>query len=471
MDERTTDTLLTPALTRGHYRWLALGFLALAVYGSLVPFHYCWAPFDAAWTRYWQVMRFPLRIHSISDWAANVLLFLPLGYCLTAGFGADRRRAAGVLAALVVVPACTLLSAALEFAQLYFPPRVTSPNDVAAETLGAALGAGIWIACGQPLTAFGRRRWVELSAYGWAARALPAYLAFLAVIHVMPLDLTISPVELFHKYEEGRVVLVPYRNLVANPPEEVRKHLWLLGYFFPLGWLLARIPSPTWQTWKSWRHVAGAGLAAAALMELLQLLVFPRVTDVSDILTGALGVSVGWAAALAGGRLFPVDEPERMATDGRRSPSSRFVMLTSILFIWFMIAAYVRWAPFNFSADRNNPGEHLRGVALIPFTDYTADSGYGAFERLLHKILLFLPLGAMLAVPAAARRPGFAGVVALAAFVLATALEIGRCFLPMHPPSLTDALVEVTGAVTGFALFRRLRTLRQTTMTPGWRTP
>ena len=37
-----------PILTRRHYGWLTLLFLVLVVYGSLVPFHCEFVPFDEA---------------------------------------------------------------------------------------------------------------------------------------------------------------------------------------------------------------------------------------------------------------------------------------------------------------------------------------------------------------------------------------------------------------------------------------
>ena len=74
---------------------------------------------------------------------------------------------------------------ALEFTQLWFPPRTVSQNDVVAETLGAALGVVLWLAVGQPLGEWLRsagarqRRPVE--------RWLVMYLAGFALYSVLPL--------------------------------------------------------------------------------------------------------------------------------------------------------------------------------------------------------------------------------------------------------------------------------------------
>ncbi|WP_081646076.1 VanZ family protein [Agrococcus pavilionensis] len=68
---------------------------------------------------------------------ANVVLFVPLGALLALLF---RRRWQGIALALV-------LSAAAELAQALMPSREPSLRDVAANVLGAALGAALaWLA-------------------------------------------------------------------------------------------------------------------------------------------------------------------------------------------------------------------------------------------------------------------------------------------------------------------------------------
>lgn len=115
-----------PALTARQYRWLALVFLGLAVYGSLVPLRYRPMPFGRAVTAFWTIALSPLTIGSRADWATNVLLFIPLSFLFMAALCVDRPRVAGLRAALVVVPLCALVSAAIEFTQVFFPPRTPS---------------------------------------------------------------------------------------------------------------------------------------------------------------------------------------------------------------------------------------------------------------------------------------------------------------------------------------------------------
>lgn len=70
------------------------------------------------------------------EFAANVLLFVPLGLLLTLLF---RRPWIGVVVSLAA-------SVAVELAQLVVPSRQASLRDVVANALGAAIGAAIaWL--------------------------------------------------------------------------------------------------------------------------------------------------------------------------------------------------------------------------------------------------------------------------------------------------------------------------------------
>lgn len=118
-------------------RYLALAWLGLIIYGSLHPFA-GWrdtggSPFDfleGGWPRYWTSF----------DLAANVVVYLLLGFCLTLALrGLPGRYSAPVVAALLA--AATSLG--LEATQSWLPSRVPSNVDLACNALGGLLGA-LW---------------------------------------------------------------------------------------------------------------------------------------------------------------------------------------------------------------------------------------------------------------------------------------------------------------------------------------
>ena len=118
-------------------RYLALAWLGLVVYGSLHPFS-GWldkgiSPFaylNGGWPRYWTVF----------DLAANVAVYVPLGFFLTlALYRLPGRYTAPVLAVLLA----TAVSFALETVQNWLPSRVPSNVDLACNAIGGLFGA-VW---------------------------------------------------------------------------------------------------------------------------------------------------------------------------------------------------------------------------------------------------------------------------------------------------------------------------------------
>ena len=159
--------------------------------------------------RFRDVLGQPVRVGSRSDWLANILLFFPPGFLLMAAVCCDRPRLVA-LAFPLVVAFCIAFSVVIEFVQVFFPPRVSSINDITAESLGALLGAVLWVFRGQHLTTTTRRIWTGFGLRGTVVLLLPGYLLLVLAIAALPLDFMLSPVEVYHKYHEGRVRLVPF---------------------------------------------------------------------------------------------------------------------------------------------------------------------------------------------------------------------------------------------------------------------
>lgn len=116
-------------------RYLALAWCGLVIYGSLHPFS-GWrdtgiSPFaflDAGWPRYWTAF----------DLAANVAVYVPLGFLLTLALrDLPGRFTAPVLATLFGAG----LSLGLEAVQSWLPARVPSNVDFACNASGVLLGA------------------------------------------------------------------------------------------------------------------------------------------------------------------------------------------------------------------------------------------------------------------------------------------------------------------------------------------
>lgn len=120
--------------TRSTIPWLTAAVIALIAYGSLYPFNFkpeqeglLAALGQLSWARAGR-----------GDRISNVLLYLPLGFCLYLWLNTRFQRGRSVAIATLLG---TLLSLAIEVAQVYVSARVPSLTDLALNAGGTLLGA------------------------------------------------------------------------------------------------------------------------------------------------------------------------------------------------------------------------------------------------------------------------------------------------------------------------------------------
>ena len=286
MTERPANT------ARRWYAAAAVGVAAFVAYGSLVPFEF----HARAWSDAVESFRWAM-IHRIwpasrSDWLANVMLGVPLGFFL---LGAARAGSPGrvwptLTASLLLWPACVGLAVMVEFGQLYVPGRTCSGSDVLAQGLGAAVGMIGWAEFGPRLT-----RWLT-STFGrkLIARLSGLYVGALGLILYMPLDLTLSPHDIARELLR-QVVYVPFAEFEGwNSPagrEQLQHWAELAGVYLPGGLLAARIGN---LSGRLSRRVAAVMIAFPFVMEAGQLFVASHVPQASGVIVGLVGVLAGW---------------------------------------------------------------------------------------------------------------------------------------------------------------------------------
>lgn len=427
-----------PAPNRRHYTLAVLLFAAIIIYGSIVPLHWSRQTLAEAVERFRLVLAEPIVLKSRSDWLANFLLQLPFGFFLMAAICCDRSYFAAPALPVTIV-SCVVLAGFVEFAQLYFPPRVASLNDIAAQTLGGTAGAFGWLMAGQRLTDLTRRLWSDFGSRSTAVPLLGVYLFIVLIVQTLPFDFTLSPVEIYHKYKEGRVFLRPFTAAGAGGFELVNKHFWNVVLFAPVGVLAAYLPDRIGR--KGWR-VLVLGLVAASTIEFAQLLAFSRYFDVTDILTGSVAVYLAWFVSRA------------FQPDGSKSRAGKLDLRGLLLLGSLVALIFMEWQPFDFVLSLAQARQSLHNVSLLPFVDYLQGNYIHALDDALHKILLYLPLGALLApsVPATKATILFRWSLAI---TIALVLETGQLFLPTRYASVSDVIVG--GLSAGLAIFFVLR--------------
>jgi glycopeptide antibiotics resistance protein len=100
----------------------------------------------------------------------------------------------------------------------------------------------------------------------------------------------------------------------------------------------------------------------------------------------------------------------------------------------------------------------------VPFWSYYVRTNAAALGDVIDQVLIFIPLGALLA--AGSRRRSILQA-ALIGFTVGLILEVGQVFLPERTAELTDALSASVGAGLGLALWRWGESVRDPTSSLG----
>jgi VanZ family protein len=123
--------------------WLLLGVVLLIMYGSLYPFHF---KTDAIQGGFWAALQqLSWARAGRGDRISNVLLYLPLGFCLFLSLNRRYRRRTSLLLATMLG---AMLSLAMEVAQVYVSVRVPSLTDLTLNAAGTLMGAAAGITWG-----------------------------------------------------------------------------------------------------------------------------------------------------------------------------------------------------------------------------------------------------------------------------------------------------------------------------------
>lgn len=265
--------------------WLA--WVAFVIYGSLLPFDFRPIESDRAWLLFRQAPFLVLGVESRADWIANGVLYAPVGFLtatlLLRALGPALTGPALGLAAVW----CAALAGGVEFAQLYFPPRTVSLNDLLAECIGSALGIAL-----APLLSPWLLKLQRVRHHGGpplGSLLLPAYLLAYPAFCWFPYDLLLSPVELRHKLSSGNWGWW----LAAAGPRPVLVALQLgleVLLALPYGWWLAR-RAPT--VGVSLPAAAAAGGLLGLGIEAGQFMIASGISQGASVLARAVGVLLG----------------------------------------------------------------------------------------------------------------------------------------------------------------------------------
>jgi len=442
---------------RGHYLLAAVVMTVLFVYGSFVPLEYQAIRFTDAVGRFRAVRYLHLTAYHRADFMANLLLLVPLGYLWLGALIADRRgRYAAMLGVVLVGVLLAAVIVGTEFAQLWFPRRTVSLNDILAESVGACIGMACWLGLGSRATAWLRRfLGGYTTASDWRISLLRLYAVGLWVYMAMPLDFVISPEELRHKLQRGGVVLIPF----SSGFENVFVMLWQVIVdvilYIPIG-VMMRVDGTAPGKLRSLPRALAMAMGFVVGVELIQLFLYSRFADTTDVITGGVGAWVGAVGVGVGWRRWKSSD----ANPGRSlSAASRVGVALLLLGLYLIPMAASFWYPFDWDFDRQRMSQEWSQFLDYPFRRHYWGHEYVTMVNLVRNVMLFVPIGVLL-------RWGMEGVITRptsrrllgVAWVLAIGLliEWGQVMTITRLADVTDLFIYLIGAGLGGAVTGRL---------------
>jgi glycopeptide antibiotics resistance protein len=438
----------------------AAAAILFALYGSLVPFDWRTVSLADALREYavfWSRVR--VNWMTRSDLIANVLLALPIGFFVMGSLTLDRHGTAARLArAGVTLVTGIVLALVFEFLQIFVSNRIVSQRDVFAQAIGTLVGLSAWWLLGQLLTDWlrghHRSRHDGLPAGLQRLRAfLALYAAGWLVSMLQPFDLTLSPAEIWHKARDGGINLVPFGGPFVSWTDRTWDVVSSAVSAVPLGGLaLLTVVSLGVRRRRAFALAAGVLFVSAS--ELVQILVVNRVVDVTDVMTGSLGIWLGIAVTARYAVL-----PDRPVAEQGRAVGRRAMAAVACSLAWMGVLAFYHWKPFAFDLTPAHVRERIQQMSLLPLRQYQFETGAQLLAQAMLKGGLGIPLGLCLAFgTAGAWREAPYGetlrwtLSLLIGVLVFGVIEAGQLFLPQRVPDVTDVLWGTLGTAAGLRI-------------------
>jgi len=423
----------------GRYAFL---YLLFVIYGSLVPLEFKDRPLDEALGAFSPPHWLHLDSVDRADWIANLLLYVPLAFLTLAASSGDRSKP--FLRTTAILLSLGLLAVAIEFLQLFFPPRTVSLNDLVAESVGIALGGLAWVLAGD--------RFLLLAGAALrdpynARRAIAAAFVLGYVIFAFfPFDVVVSAAELKSRFGSDLVGLWTAPGSCSGTAICFARALLDAAIGAMLGVALHWLR----------RHGANSSAMQSALVglflgvgvELLQVFFFSGVAQGVSAVARALGIALGFR--------FAAQLPWAIASALRWRGLTWWIAVGSILYVAAVLLVN-GWFTTRFGtvAEALRRSEELR---LLPFYYYYYVTEQWAVKSAAAQLVMYAPVGLLVALAGSARqttRASLGWVAAILGAAFALVIEVGKPFLGKRPDP-TDILFALCASYAAYWLVVRV---------------
>src|SRR6516164_7696781 len=415
---------------RGRFAWWAIAYALAIAYVSLVlgPTGFNFVPLDpeVAWRK---LLATPYLINGADqrpDWAANLLMLIPLGFVVTGAFW-PRQRDLRWLAAGGALSCCLFLVLAVKYLQLFFPPRTVSLNYIEAQSLGSLLGvAFFWVSADR---LFPVLRGISEPGSRPLLIACGIYALALLLFYLFPFDFALSAEDFRERAAALPNMLLSWTGEGRSTPLRAVVVLAGTAATIPVGVLLA-LESRR----RSLFAIAVTGFVLMSAVTVLTMLVLTATPSLIAIVYRPIGIVIGAALLMSLERRDPVRWHNSLK---RFVPLMIPLYLFAVAFVYDLLSPHWRSAPEAFAAF------DIHG--LLPFYHYYIVSKAHAAESLAAHVLTFAPIGVMVALR---RGEGRAAVwtAGILTGLLSCAVEVGRWFKPGLQPDFSDVIVAAAAA-------------------------
>jgi VanZ family protein len=425
------------------YGLLAFLYCVFVIYGSLVPLDFHHMTLQAAWQKFQDTPYLALGLQKRADMIANLVLYVPLAFLAMGALTRENTLPGRWIVAFHVSLLCAIVAVAVEFAQLFFPPRTVSLNDIQNEIIGGIVGVACWFLFGQRVSDWARGIRRKQDTYRLATRILNGYAPALVLFQMLPFDLMIRTGEIRAKYARGHITLMPF----ADPAGfSAFSFITKVAMMVPVGYWLALLA-------RKHRHplltAAIGGFFFSVAVESLQLFVYSQYTSSTELLYGFLGAVIGGWVAMHMGPVArrPLGETSFWTRYGR-------ALLTVASVVWICLLARYVWHPVDFAWPAEGILERVRSNVTIPLLRQYYTTELDAAQQVARDFVSFLILGMLLrsATPESFFR-GLRAIPIILVVVAALVLEGGQLFIPERIPDLTNLAIFIIGGVSGVFLY------------------
>jgi glycopeptide antibiotics resistance protein len=434
--------------------WFCFLYGLFIVYGSFVPLNFNSLSYNEAIKQFWALPLLDFKIVNRSDWFTNYLLFIPLSYALLFVLPTTKHLISLVVKLAVILIFLMALSVTIEFFQMFIAVRVSSFKDVFAQLLGTLTGFTLYYFSGQTA-----RNYISLWISGEAKDKWLVYASGLVVVftfyNLMPLDLSISPVEIYNKWQAGKINLLPF----YKGPDPLIPYVFGVVSDLAIWFAIATLYL------KSGKYTVQKILLICVLLsltvELLQLFVLSRYTDITDVVTASIG-------AILASKVFPFLDSSSTAQSSTTKSHTTYNILSVelILILWCFILLFFALFPAELIQSKSEFLYKWQAFFAVPFETYWRGNPYSAITQLLRKVVLTIPLGMLITAVTykyQLRKKWFIFLILLGCFYV-LGLELLQLLLVNKVAVLSDVILNIGGLYLGYFMFKKHQSKGQDVM-------